>query len=67
MAELGFRTVDEMVGRVDCLVQRKDITHWKAKGIDLSSILYNPPVPSHVGRRSTQAQDHGLEAALDGT
>ena len=66
MAELGFRTINEMVGRVDCLVQRQDITHWKAKGIDLSAILYNPPMPSHVGRRRTQAQDHGLEAALDG-
>jgi len=66
MAELGFRTVNEMVGRVDCLVQRQDITHWKAKGIDLSAILYNPPVPSHVGRRQMQAQDHGLGAALDG-
>jgi len=65
MAELGFRTVDEMVGRVDCLVQRDDVTHWKAKGIDFSSVLYNPPVPSHVGRRCTQAQDHGLEKALD--
>ena len=40
MAELGFRTMDEMVGRVDCLVQRTDIDHWKAKGIDLSAILY---------------------------
>ena len=66
MAELGFRKLDEMVGRVDCLVQRKDIDHWKAKGIDLSSVLYNPPMPSHVGRRCTQAQDHGLDDALDG-
>ena len=65
MAELGFRTVNEMVGRVDCLVQRKDVTHWKAKGIDLSTILYNPPMPSHIGRRRMQAQDHGLEGALD--
>ncbi|MBZ5502314.1 MAG: glutamate synthase large subunit [Acidobacteriia bacterium] len=67
MAELGFRKVDEMVGRVDCLVQRGDIAHWKAKGIDLSPILYDPPVPSHVGRRCTQAQDHGLDHALDRT
>ncbi len=52
MAELGFRTVNEMVGRVDCLVQRTDITHWKAKGIDLSAVLYDPPMPSHVGRRN---------------
>jgi glutamate synthase domain-containing protein 2/glutamate synthase domain-containing protein 3 len=65
MAELGFRTVSEMVGRVDCLTQRQDVTHWKAKGIDLSSILYDPPMPSHVGRRSMQAQDHGLDKALD--
>jgi glutamate synthase domain-containing protein 3 len=55
-----------MVGRVDCLTQRKDVTHWKAKGVDLSAILYNPPMPSHIGRRRTQAQDHGLESALDG-
>jgi glutamate synthase (NADPH) large chain len=65
MAELGFRTVNEMVGRVDCLVQREELKHWKAKSIDLSSVLYNPPVPSHVGRRCTEAQDHGLGDALD--
>jgi glutamate synthase domain-containing protein 2/glutamate synthase domain-containing protein 1/glutamate synthase domain-containing protein 3 len=65
MAQLGFRTVDQMVGRVDCLVQRKDIQHWKAKAIDLSSVLYNPPLPHHVSRRCTQKQDHGLEGALD--
>jgi glutamate synthase domain-containing protein 2/glutamate synthase domain-containing protein 1/glutamate synthase domain-containing protein 3 len=65
MAELGFRTVNEMVGRVDCLVQRQDVTHWKAKHIDLSSVLYDPPVPSHVGRRHMVAQDHGLDKALD--
>ena len=41
------------------------MTHWKAKGIDLSAVLYNPPVPSHVGRRNTIAQDHGLDEALD--
>ena len=46
--------------------QRTDVDHWKAKGIDLSAVLYNPPMPSHVGRRCTQAQDHGLEDALDG-
>ena len=65
MAELGFRTLNEMVGRVDCLAQREDVTHWKAKGIDLSAVLYDPPVPSHVGRRQMIAQDHGLEKALD--
>ena len=65
MAELGFRTVDEMVGRVDCLVQRKDITHWKAKEIDLSAVLYDPPVPSHVGRRCTAGAGSRPEKALD--
>ncbi len=65
MAQFGFRTVDEMVGRVDCLVQRTDVEHWKAKGLDLSAILYNPPMPSHVGRRCLQPQDHGLVTALD--
>jgi glutamate synthase (NADPH/NADH) large chain len=65
MADLGFRTVNEMVGRVDCLAQRTDVEHWKAKGIDLSAILHDPPVPSHVGRRCMQAQDHGLQDALD--
>jgi len=65
MAELGFRKVDDMVGRVDCLVQRRDVQHWKATGIDLSSILYNPPVPHHVGRHCLIRQDHGIEKALD--
>ena len=61
MAQLGFRTFDEMVGRVDMLDSRAAIDHWKARGLDFSSILYNPPVPCRVGRRCTQAQDHGLE------
>src|SRR6202050_4880639 len=65
MAKLGFRTVDEMVGRVDRIDAAVADTHWKAKGIDLSSILFSPTLPSHVGRRRTQAQDHGLDQALD--
>ena len=65
MAELGFRRLNDMIGRADCLVQRGDITHWKAKNIDLSAILYDPPMPSHVGRRCMQEQDHGLSEALD--
>jgi glutamate synthase (NADPH/NADH) large chain len=65
MAELGFRTVNEMVGRVDCLVQRQDVEHWKAQGIDLAAVLHDPPVPSHIGRRNTIEQDHGLQDALD--
>jgi glutamate synthase domain-containing protein 2/glutamate synthase domain-containing protein 1/glutamate synthase domain-containing protein 3 len=65
MADMGFRTVDEMVGRVDRLEMKAAIEHWKARGLDLSSILYNPQVPGRVGRRCTIAQDHGLHQALD--
>ncbi|HEX5483786.1 MAG TPA: glutamate synthase large subunit, partial [Terriglobia bacterium] len=65
MAELGFRKLEDMVGRVDCLKQRKDVDHWKARGINLSSILYNPPMPAHVGRHVTAKQDHGIERSLD--
>jgi glutamate synthase domain-containing protein 3 len=65
MAALGFRSVDEMVGRVDCFVQRRDVDHWKARGLDLSAVLYNPQVPARVGRRCLSKQDHGLEKSLD--
>jgi len=65
MAELGFRSFDEMVGRVDMLEVEPAVDHWKARGIDLSAILYSPPVPSRVARRCVQAQDHGLQEALD--
>ena len=51
MAKLGFRTVDEMVGRVDKIDAVVANAHWKAKGIDLSSILYAPTLPSRVARR----------------
>ena len=65
MAEMGFRTVDEMVGRVDRLDVEPAVDHWKAKGLDFSAILYNPTVPSRVARRCVHNQDHGLERALD--
>ena len=65
MAQLGFRTIDEMVGRVDCLRQRHDVDHWKARGLDLSAVIHNPHVPSRVGRHCTIKQDHGIEKALD--
>jgi glutamate synthase domain-containing protein 2/glutamate synthase domain-containing protein 1/glutamate synthase domain-containing protein 3 len=65
MAQLGFRTFDEMVGRVDMLDARPAVDHWKAKGLDLSMILHNPRTPSRVARRCVQAQDHGLSEALD--
>ncbi|MGA7255475.1 MAG: glutamate synthase large subunit [Terracidiphilus sp.] len=65
MAKLGFRTMDEMIGRVDKLDTVLADAHWKAKGIDLSSILYSPTLPLRVSRRCVRKQDHGLEAALD--
>jgi glutamate synthase domain-containing protein 2/glutamate synthase domain-containing protein 1/glutamate synthase domain-containing protein 3 len=65
MAQMGFRTFDEMVGRVNMLEARETPDHWKAKGVDLSAILYNPPAPSRVARRCVEKQNHGLEQALD--
>jgi glutamate synthase domain-containing protein 2/glutamate synthase domain-containing protein 3 len=65
MAELGFRTVDEMVGRVDMLDVRDVSDHWKARGVDLTQILYTPHVAATVPIRCTTTQDHGLERALD--
>ncbi|MGH9647744.1 MAG: glutamate synthase-related protein, partial [Bryobacteraceae bacterium] len=65
MAKLGFRRVDEMIGRSDMLDMRPGIDHWKAKGLDYSQLLYHPEAPSRVGRRCMIGQDHGLEDALD--
>jgi glutamate synthase domain-containing protein 2/glutamate synthase domain-containing protein 1/glutamate synthase domain-containing protein 3 len=65
MAELGFRTVDDMVGRVEALDVRDVGDHWKARGIDLTQILHKPDVPAGVAIRSVTAQDHGLAKALD--
>ncbi|MEB3827443.1 glutamate synthase large subunit [Phormidium sp. CCY1219] len=67
MAELGFRTLDEMVGRTDVLEATQAIDHWKAKGLDLSKILYQPEVPPEVGRYCQIPQDHGLDKSLDMT
>ncbi len=67
MAQLGFRTLNEMVGRTDRLGVSEAIDHWKTRGLDLSAIFYQPPVPETVGRYCTIPQDHGLEAALDNT
>jgi glutamate synthase (ferredoxin) len=65
MAQLGFRTVAEMVGRVDMLEAQAAIDHWKAKGLDLSRILHKPQVPEGVALSCTEGQDHGLGRALD--
>jgi glutamate synthase (ferredoxin) len=67
MAELGFRSVAEMVGRVDRLEARRAVEHWKAKGLDFSNILYQPKAGPEIGRYCQMAQDHGLDKALDNT
>ncbi|MCW9707498.1 glutamate synthase large subunit [Fodinibius salsisoli] len=64
MAKLGFRTLDEMIGRTDKLHQR-ETDHWKAKQLDLSPILHRPDIADQVGTRCTITQNHGLENALD--
>ncbi|PZC43694.1 MAG: glutamate synthase (ferredoxin) [Chloroflexi bacterium] len=65
MAALGFRTINEMVGRVDKLEPSRVLEHYKASGLDLSPILFRPEAPPTVGTFCSQAQDHGLEKALD--
>tara|TARA_E500000331_G_scaffold50703_1_gene43852 strand:- start:166 stop:4674 length:4509 start_codon:yes stop_codon:yes gene_type:complete len=65
MAELGFRKIDEMIGRTDMLKQRSDIKHWKARKVDLSALLYQVSVGEDDTPYCTQEQDHGLEKQLD--
>ncbi|MFP4301686.1 MAG: glutamate synthase large subunit [Spirochaetaceae bacterium] len=68
MAELGFRTFDEMVGRVDMLEPDEAVRHWKAEGIDLTALLTPIEVaPTHTGVICCVPQDHGLERVLDRT
>lgn len=65
MASLGFRTVNEMVGKVEMLKMRKDIDHWKYKHLDLSPILYKEPVEEKVGLFKSKEQDHKIDQVLD--
>ena len=65
MADMGFRTVNEMVGRMDRLDAREAIAHWKAKGLDFSRLLKMPDVPPDIATYCREEQDHGLERALD--
>ncbi|MCY4158292.1 MAG: glutamate synthase-related protein, partial [Bacteroidetes bacterium] len=67
MAKLGFRTLKEMCGRVDMLKPRRNLTHWKARHLDLSKILVHPKVPDNLKQFSRTEQDHGLDVALDHT
>ncbi|MFC6285645.1 glutamate synthase large subunit [Nocardioides sp. GCM10027113] len=67
LAELGFRTLDEAIGRVDALDVSQAVDHWKASGLDLSPVLHLPELPEGAARRNTTVQDHGLDKALDVT
>src|SRR5688572_33414697 len=65
MAELGFKSVDEMIGRSDRLEFDHSVMHWKARLIDLSPVLFKPEVLPGDTLHHTQSQDHGLKKAMD--
>jgi glutamate synthase (NADPH/NADH) large chain len=65
MAEMGFATVNEMIGRVDRIDMRPALDHWKAKGVDLSKLLYEPKVDPKLSRWNSETQNHGLADVLD--
>ncbi|MCG8366500.1 MAG: glutamate synthase large subunit [Pseudanabaenales cyanobacterium] len=67
MAQLGFRTMNEIIGRTDVLEAKQAVDHWKAKDIDLSAILHQPDVGPEIGRYCQIPQDHGLDKSLDMT
>ena len=67
LARLGFRTLEEIIGRVDLLDTVLAVEHWKASGLDLSPILYTPPLPEGAALSCVTRQDHGLDKALDNT
>jgi len=65
MAELGFRTINEMVGQTEFLEMRDNIRHWKYEKLDLSPILYKEPASEFTGLYKMEEQDHGIENVLD--
>jgi glutamate synthase (ferredoxin) len=65
MAKLGFRKLEEMVGRTDRLEMKDAVDHWKAQGLDFGQILYQPPMGPEVGRHCSMSQDHALEKTID--
>jgi glutamate synthase (NADPH) large chain len=67
MAQLGFRTIEEMIGRTDRLEAKKAVDHWKAKGLDFSNILYQPDLGPEIGRFCSIKQDHGIDRSMDVT
>jgi glutamate synthase (ferredoxin) len=65
MAQLGFRTVNEMIGRVDKIEVCPAVNHWKTHGLDFSQVLYNLEADEDVGLYCQVKQNHGLEKSLD--
>jgi len=65
MADLGFRTIEEMVGQVECLGVRENLSHWKYNKLDLSPILFKEPASMYTGLHKQEDQDHGLSDVLD--
>ncbi|WP_122817259.1 glutamate synthase large subunit [Nocardioides pantholopis] len=65
LAELGFRSIDEAVGKVEMLDVERAVDHWKAAGLDLTPVLHRPDLPEDAALRNVTAQDHGLEKSLD--
>jgi glutamate synthase (NADPH/NADH) large chain len=65
MAEYGFRTVNEMIGQVDSLEPRENISHWKYRKLDIAPILYKEPASLYTGLFKSEEQDHGLSDVLD--
>src|SRR5262249_61330222 len=67
LAALGFRTLDEAIGRADLLDTARAVGHWKAAGLDLAPVLHVPGLPGGTARHRTTSQDHGRERAVDHT
>jgi glutamate synthase (NADPH/NADH) large chain len=65
MAQLGFRRLDDMIGRSDLLDVKKGVEHWKAAGLDFSRVFHQPAMPAEVARHHCETQDHGLAKSLD--
>ena len=65
MASLGFRTLNEMIGRTDKLDMQNAVAHWKAQGVNLAKLMYRPNVGPEIATHNCETQDHGLDKALD--
>jgi glutamate synthase (NADPH/NADH) large chain len=65
MAELGYKSIEEMVGQADVLKMREDIQHWKYSKLDLSPVLYKEPTDKYTGIYKQEEQDHGIADVLD--